>query len=189
MNCSASPRDYKATPYHPAYPVETASKTRLFGLELESAAVGFDAAVQKAYHDDPASVRKQDKAGFTPLHVAAAFRNVSALRALLALPTEAGVRGDLKRRDNVVGQTPLEVCEIVMRTTRERCMTMGDPWTGYSERDLLCVLLLKRAMGQRIQGSQRDFIEQRKWGCTCGKCVWGFVSPRMRCRLLCESRF
>ncbi|KAG6888581.1 hypothetical protein C0995_007263 [Termitomyces sp. Mi166 len=42
----------------------------------------------------------------------------------------------------------------------------------------------------RVEGmpdNLKDYIKQRKWGCTCGACAEGWMSPRMRYRIYCAA--
>ncbi|KAI0701641.1 hypothetical protein C8Q76DRAFT_825149 [Earliella scabrosa] len=139
--------------------------------------------IRDAYSQDPSSVRKKDEHGFTPLHLAAHFGNLEALQTLLALPPSAGISEDLTVRDGTEGLTPLETCEREMRNKKEFAETVLGSWTGYPTPSLRVLYLLKRATGEVLQMSEDEFVESRWWGCTCGKCANGWLSPRMRYRL------
>lgn len=136
-------------------------------------------------------IRKRDENGITPVYIAAGMANIYALRELIALGVGGGDDGvSLTSRDNSEGMTPLEKLEEGMRSNREFMETLLGSWNGYSEGELLSELCLKRAMGMDVFGVGSDedeaYLVQRKWGCTCGKCVGGWLSPRMRFRLMCE---
>ena len=143
------------------------------------------ASVIEAYHtQDPSSIHKQDHKGFTPLYVAAAYANASALKALLKL----GAASDLNNHVNKDGMIPLERLEDTMRTTRELAELLMHKWEGYSRNELKVQLILKREMGISVNGqTDEEYLQRRKWGCTCGECGEGWLSPRMRFRL--ESAF
>ena len=143
------------------------------------------ASVIDAYHtQDPSSIHKQDHKGFTPLYVAAAYANASALKALLKL----GAASDLNNHVNKDGMIPLERLEDTMRTTRELAELLMHKWEGYSRNELKVQLILKREMGISVNGqTDEEYLQKRKWGCTCGECGEGWLSPRMRFRL--ESAF
>ena len=143
------------------------------------------ASVIEAYHtQDPSSIHKQDHKGFTPLYVAAAYANASALKALLKL----GAASDLNNHVNKDGMIPLERLEDTMRTTRELAELLMHKWEGYSRNELKVQLILKREMGISVNGqTDEEYLQRRKWGCTCGECGEGWLSPRMRFRL--ESSF
>jgi hypothetical protein len=143
------------------------------------------ASVIDAYHtQDPCSIHKQDHNGFTPLYVAAASANAPALKALL----ELGAASDLNNHVNKDGMVPLERLEDTMRTTRELAELLMHKWEGYSRNELKVQLILKREMGISVNGqTDEEYLQKRKWGCTCGECGQGWLSPRMRFRL--ESGF
>lgn len=145
-----------------------------------------DVAIHAFHRGDCTLVHSQDQNGFTPLHIAAKVHHFHAAQTLLELPPESGVHRTLFRRDNVQGLTPLEACEREMRSTRESSELLSSRWGGYREAALKTVSLLKRGMGETIAESNEDFVNKRKWGCTCGRCLDGFLSPRMRRRVLCE---
>lgn len=149
----------------------------------------YAAFVRKGYKEDRTVVVSQDPIGFTPLHVAAQFANVAAIQALLKLPRKSGVRDTLWRRDNDSGNTPLEMCEFMMRHWKESSERDNDIWVGYSNAALKSTLILRRAMGETVHEREEDYIRQRKWGCTCGKCLHGFLSARMCTRIHGEFTF
>lgn len=160
--------------------------------------------IQKAFEEDPLSVRKKDSNGMTPLHVAAASHNIKAIRALLSLPSSAGVRDDLADRHNTDGSTPLEVCETDMESTKAFSLTLLSHWKGHDSKALQCMYALKIAAGEdpwteadKAQGGmdgltdqQKEdrFVKLRTYGCTCGKCLDGWLSPRMQFRLACTLK-
>ncbi|EDR04255.1 uncharacterized protein LACBIDRAFT_304787 [Laccaria bicolor S238N-H82] len=143
------------------------------------------ASVIEAYHtQDPSTVHKQDHNGFTPLYVAAAYANASALKALLKF----GAASDLNKHVNKDGMIPLERIEDTMRSTRELAELLMHKWEGYSRNELKVQLILKREMGISVHGqTDEEYLENRKWGCTCGECDEGWLSPRMRFRLETEA--
>ena len=129
----------------------------------------------------------RDTNGFMPVHVAAVNENIHALRVLLELDP-SGIVEDLKDRKNKDGVTPLEGLESSMRSTKEFLETLMGAWKGYSDDGLKCEYILKRAMGLPMvvnkSEEEEDYIKKKKFGCTCGKCTDGWLSPRMRFRLL-----
>lgn len=139
--------------------------------------------IRRVYDADHESVRRADDNGLTPLHLAAGLPRLAAVRALLALPEESGVKEDLTRRDNADGVTPLEACEHQMRSTREFSESMLGAWAGNSEDGLRVTLLLRRAAGENITETDDEYVRVRRWGCTCNTCAGGWLSPRMKYRL------
>jgi hypothetical protein len=119
------------------------------------------------------------------LHLAAASENLHALRALLELDP-AGMAEDLKDAKNKDGVTPLEGLKSTMRSTRECMETLVGMWNGYSDEGLSCEYILNKLMGLPLNAAEQTeegYIKQRKFGCTCGTCVGGWLSPRMKFRL------
>ncbi|KAI0330692.1 hypothetical protein GY45DRAFT_733716 [Cubamyces sp. BRFM 1775] len=159
---------------------------------MEASAIGIPVrdlpgAIRDAYGQNPAAVRQKDDRGFTPLHAAAYAVNAQAVRTLLALPATSGVLEDIRERDNVAGRTPLELCEQKMRDIKESMQTLLGTWPGHNSDALRVVYMLKRAMGEDMSLAEDEFVDQRRFGCTCGQCTDGWLSPRMRYRLLSEA--
>ena len=137
-----------------------------------------------AYHADAKNVHMRDIHGLMPVHVAAASENAHALRALLSLDPDR-IAEDLKDKKNKDGITPLEALEISMRSTKELLEMLVGMWRGYSDDALSCEYLLKKAMGlPMVATGEGEYIKKRKFGCTCGTCTDGWLSPRMRFQLL-----
>ena len=135
--------------------------------------------IRAAHKADAGSVHKHDVDGLMPVHVAAANENVHALQALLKLDPN-GMAEDLKDAKNKEGLTSLELVESKRSTGR----SMG-PWC-YKDQGLSCEYILKKAMRLPVTETEAKYIEKRKFGCTCGECTDGWLSPRMRFRLLGE---
>ncbi|KAJ8462685.1 hypothetical protein ONZ51_g10748 [Trametes cubensis] len=152
------------------YPLHFMMEAKNLGIPVRD----LPGAIRGAYSQNPAAVRQKDDRGFTPLHVAAYAGNAEAVRVLLALPETSGIAEDMRGRDNVAGRTPLELCEQKMRDIKD-----SDA--------LRVVYTLKRAMGEDIPLTEDQYVDQRRLGCTCGQCTDGWLSPRMRYRLLSEA--
>ncbi|OSX58731.1 hypothetical protein POSPLADRAFT_1152251 [Postia placenta MAD-698-R-SB12] len=141
--------------------------------------------IRAAFTEDPESIRRKDAYGFTPLYVAAAVVNVVAVRTLL----ELGVGSDVFDRASGDGLTPLMACEAKLRGERDFAETMLlSGWEGHREDGLRTEAMLKRAMEQGV-GTDEQYIISKKWGCTCGKCAGGWLSPRTLNRLAGEWLF
>lgn len=57
-------------------------------------------------------------------------------------------------------------------------------WNGHEKNDLMAEYYVKRALGEIGNlVSEADFEAKRKWGCTCGACLGGYMSPRMCFRI------
>jgi hypothetical protein len=132
-------------------------------------------------------VRLRDPNGFTPVHGAAACENPHALRELLALDP-SGMAEDLKSTKNKDGMTPLEALKSSMLSTKEFMETLLHKWDGYDDKGLRCEYLVQKALGclpaLAAAETEEVYIKKRKFGCTCGMCADGWLSPRMRVRLI-----
>jgi len=115
--------------------------------------------------------------------MAACSQNVHALRALLELDP-SGMAEDLKFAMNKEGMTPLEALEACMCSTREFMETLMQKWDGYNDDDLRCEYLMRKGLrGLPAAETEGEYINKRKFGCTCRMCTDGWLSPRMRFRL------
>ncbi|KAB8257968.1 hypothetical protein BDV32DRAFT_139951 [Aspergillus pseudonomiae] len=115
-----------------------------------------------AARDDP-RLTSTDAHGNTVLHLAAAKRNGQ-------------------------GETPLDVLlanlEGSRTTHRFNAFTedVSDQFVGFSDTAVICLIYLNG--GIRVTGVE---WQRLKYGCTCGQCVSGFLSPRMRFALECQA--
>ncbi|KAF8574034.1 hypothetical protein K439DRAFT_1399345 [Ramaria rubella] len=140
--------------------------------------------IQVAYNTEPTAIHKQDDHGFTPVYAAASTGNIHALRKLLDL----GGGSDLTRCDNMDGFTPLEACMANMTLSREFSETLLSCWDGYDTCGLLCAATIRRILfPDNTTLTDEEYVAKRKWGCTCGQCLEGWLSPRMRFRIECEG--
>ncbi|KAH8099639.1 hypothetical protein BXZ70DRAFT_240010 [Cristinia sonorae] len=138
--------------------------------------------IQQQFVRDPSSLHVRNRKGYTPLHAAAAHKNLTAVQALLQ--PQYKCQADLSRRDNVEGATPLEILMLVLQKEREVTESSGKSWWGYPERPLKVAWTLKRADGLDI-GTLSQFVVKSRWGCTCGHCTSGWFSPLMRRSMAC----
>lgn len=142
-------------------------------------------AIRKAYSQLPTLVRERDNHGLTPLHAAASATNLPALKTLLSPPIVSSVAEDLHARDNIMGRTPLELCEYNMREVMERAERTPDAWKGHDLNALPRVaFLLEQAGGSPGPLPEDAYVTARSWGSTCGNCTAGWLSARMQYRLM-----
>ncbi|CAA7262588.1 unnamed protein product [Cyclocybe aegerita] len=145
--------------------------------------------IRVAHNIDAASIRKHDVNGLTPVHIAASGENLHALRVLLELDP-SGIAKDLKDAHNREGMTPLEALRSSMRSIREFSETLLSAWKGYTDEGLRCEYIMTKAMGLPLgvgEETEEEYVKKRKFGCTCGKCTGGWLSPRMRFRLTAQA--
>ncbi|KAF7295976.1 Ankyrin repeat family protein [Mycena kentingensis (nom. inval.)] len=141
------------------------------------------AKIQALYDADPTIIHALDVGGCSPLHVAAQVKNLVAVRKLL----EWDMTADLTRVATSTGVTPLEALETSMRSSRSFAETLLGQWPGYASEELTIQYLLKQRMGQVVDANLDSYIAKSKYGCTCGSCGGGWMSPRMRFHLNCQA--
>jgi GNAT superfamily N-acetyltransferase len=89
------------------------------------------------------------------------------------------------------GLTPLEQLQDELETKRTqaemgvRTVDNSDNFTGFVPGAVSCLAALKKTENNE----KIDAIGhlRLKYGCTCGQCVGGFLSPRMKFALLCQA--
>ncbi|KAF7941273.1 hypothetical protein EAE99_000910 [Botrytis elliptica] len=93
---------------------------------------------------------------------------------------------------NIDGYTPLEALQHklnIIRTRRERGMmtvVISDSFAGFTSDATNCqFVLLTGSMPTNL--SDAHLLLQLKCGCTCGECIGGFLSPRMKLALLFQA--
>lgn len=128
--------------------------------------------IRTHHRAEPSSIRVKDAYGGTPLHFAAHHARFAVISELLNL----GAHDDVHEKDTK-GSTPLSCLERTMRTRRDESMPWGS-FKGQKDEACQCQILLMTSMGLSPPS-----LEMMKWGCTCGQCTDGWLSPRMRLRL------
>ncbi|KAL2145186.1 hypothetical protein VTI28DRAFT_7822 [Corynascus sepedonium] len=136
--------------------------------------------LQEFTKDDAAhelDVEATDGRGDTVMHVAAKSRKPICLSWIWNCQNGTS----LSSRRNHEGHTPLEALEARLENQRiqepfgsSRRKFIADKFDGYDDNSVLCLLIL--------QGHETPTAEQRekaRFGCTCGNCLAGFLSPRM----------
>ncbi|KAF2501208.1 hypothetical protein BU16DRAFT_449914 [Lophium mytilinum] len=125
--------------------------------------------------------RAIDDKGNTFLHIAVTACKPKTLKWILQQNSDS----DLLDFRNGDGLTPLEVLLELLEVKRTRgSFFRGKPWSdefdGFSPAAVECLSLLK--------GITQDIEKLRlMYGCTCGICIGGFLSPRMSFALLCQA--
>ncbi|KAF7375117.1 Ankyrin repeat family protein [Mycena sanguinolenta] len=158
------------------------------GLSLQTAIIQDNSEkivsiIQNAHALDPRSISLPDVHGFRPIFVAVRIKNLLALRTLISLGVSAE---DFNCRNNKDHLTPLEACNADMCSQRD-FEEIFKFWEGYSDISLHIKATLKRAMGHPMPPTDEEYVAQKKWGCTCGNCLEGWLSPRTLIRLKDEA--
>jgi hypothetical protein len=93
-----------------------------------------------------------------------------------------------KTARDIEGYTPLEALQETLETMRTqkqyglfRVLNLSDHFEGYPDAAVSCLSLL---FGQGSSGFNRACL---RYGCTCGECVGGFLSARMRSSLIFQG--
>ncbi|KAL1744515.1 hypothetical protein HDZ31DRAFT_38470 [Schizophyllum fasciatum] len=134
------------------------------------------AAIHAAYTQDPTSIHAQDHRGYTPIFLAAIKGYVSAVETLLSL---ADCRADILSRDNVEdSRNAIEAHDERIRFVVKLAERVTPSPTGFSQENLKMQYLLRKATGEEVSTLEK-YAEQRRYGCTCGQCRGGWLSPRM----------
>jgi len=126
--------------------------------------------------DDPAWLMTNE-AGDTLLHAASFTSKPECIRYIIFQ------KPALLVTRNHIGHTPAEAMRNELdydRSMQEAEDDDEDEFTGFSEEDVRSLALLMDWRVPDIMGF--------KFGCTCGDCAWGFLSPRMRERLSLVAR-
>ncbi|KAE8397429.1 hypothetical protein BDV37DRAFT_265626 [Aspergillus pseudonomiae] len=116
--------------------------------------------------------KSTDAHGNTVLHLAAAKVKPNSVRWILSR-TQV-----LLQQRNGQGETPLDVLltnlEESRTTHRLNALTedVSDQFTGFSDTAVIC--LISTNGGIRVTGVKWHRL---KYGCTCGQCISGFLSP------------
>jgi hypothetical protein len=123
--------------------------------------------------------------GDTTLHIAAKYAKTACLIWIVDSPS--GLR--LLNMTNNARYTPLEAMQSKLDTKRigkpfgfQRTEYLADRFDGFDENSVACLLKLNK-----VEQPTAEQQERAKFGCTCEKCVDGFISPRMFTKLHIEA--
>lgn len=125
-----------------------------------------------------------DKHGCNIIHTVARDCKAESLSWLLQLP----ISGELRSSRNLKGETPLEGLEDSLESRRTMrqvgglTIPMADSFRGFALTEVRCLQLLKGLLNPTpVQ------LDQLAYGCTCGECLGGFLSPRLSFALECQG--
>jgi GNAT superfamily N-acetyltransferase len=119
------------------------------------------------------------------LHLAACKVKVKCVKWLLQNADEGHV---LSSARSIEGYTPLEQLESLLETKRTTLehglmtVCISDRFTGFGVEAVACPAAL-----HGITSPTDVQLARLRFGCTCGKCIQGLLSPRMKFALLCEA--
>ncbi|OIW24576.1 hypothetical protein CONLIGDRAFT_584115 [Coniochaeta ligniaria NRRL 30616] len=123
-----------------------------------------------------------DERGDTFLHIAAMRFRLGPVRLLLSKAPQVGATR------NHEGYTALEALRIQLERRRKRVAhgntvyVMSDQFRGFHNPSIACLAAL-----QNIEALDLFTLSAQAYGCTCGRCLGGFLSPRMRFALMCQA--
>lgn len=129
--------------------------------------------------------RRVDDSRNNILHIAAIFSKPAIIRWL----TE-NIDKDktLRLARNIKGHTPLEALQTVLESSRisreygTMTVCISDKFRGFPQPDVDCLGILQGYPD--VSGTRALRLQ---YGCTCGECLAGFMSPRMKFALLAEA--
>ena len=127
-----------------------------------------------------------DSWGNSILHVAA----VLSMSKCLTWISNSPLGNTLSHVRNQNGHTPLEALKSRLETERverpfglQRIISVSDSFDGFDDNSVSCLITL-----QGMQGMSTELRARARLGCSCGKCLAGFVSPRMTWKLQDQSQ-
>lgn len=125
-----------------------------------------------------------DRHGNNILHLLARTAEAQSLAWTLRLPFAQRLRYARNRK----GETPLEALESQLesdRTWKQYRLTQivtSDSFNGFTPNQVECLGLLSC-----LNDPSRSDLSRLAFGCTCGKCLGGFLSPRAAFALVCQA--
>ncbi|KAL8730545.1 MAG: hypothetical protein Q9166_003999 [cf. Caloplaca sp. 2 TL-2023] len=125
-----------------------------------------------------------DNEGNTIMHVVAIDAKVKSLIWLLGQP----FADTLKGTRNLEGETPLEALQAALETHRVQTevgmmtVPLSDKFDGFTPAETVCLLKLKG-----IPPTSDIVVDRIRFGCTCGECIGGFLSPQVAFALACQG--
>ncbi|CZR56632.1 uncharacterized protein PAC_06521 [Phialocephala subalpina] len=128
---------------------------------------------------------KVDRFSKNALHVAACEFKVQSVRWLLENANEGQTLSLARTTEGYTPQEELESQLESKRTRREHGMLTVDisnNFLGFPSEAIGCLAALRAVNNP----SELEYARM-KFGCTCGSCIDGFLSPRMKFALLCEA--
>ncbi|KAI9704394.1 MAG: hypothetical protein M1836_007257 [Candelina mexicana] len=127
-----------------------------------------------------------DGRGNTVLHLAASHSNPASVAWILHSTLGARLIGKANRN----GETPLEALQTRLELRRVKYQAfrgaklhwVSDQFRGFDDDSVSCLLRL-----QNMQNAADEDRARVRFGCTCGLCIQGIMSPRMRFSLFYQA--
>ncbi|EMR90763.1 hypothetical protein ACHAPC_000598 [Botrytis cinerea] len=139
--------------------------------------------------EDEKEWKQVDHLDNTLLHITACQFKLQSVQWLM---DNVNDKQSLTSARNIDGYTPLEALQYklnVIRTRREHgimTIVIADNFAGFTSDATRCqFLLMTGSMPTKLSDTQ--LLLQLKCGCTCGECIGGFLSPRMKLALLFQA--
>ena len=180
---------------------------RTLGLPVDTQTL--EQTINTIRESDPHLLYSVDENGYAPIHFAALTLDLEAIRLLLSTPElgttnvpEGGVTNPLFRKDNILGRTPLEICEYAAQRRLQDRQSLSN-WNLTPDRSAECISELdkatealkvvkastaaeapKAAETSKAAGASKAAETPNSTGCTCGQCIDGLISPTMKGKLL-----
>lgn len=177
--------DPPSQPTHKPHPDIEALRSTIFASGDDECVEQLKQKLQDAAGGDP-RWQATDERGNTLLHSAAINCKPKSVEWIL----QRDFGSTLLDIRNDEGETPLEALQFHLEAVRIRhgwssfCRIepTSDKFKGFDEAAVACLALLK------CTGRLSDIERLRlTYGCTCGSCIGGFLSPRMSLALLCQA--
>lgn len=146
----------------------------------DTARLGLTQKALESYEPKNKIWRSADRDGNTLLHHAATSENPKCVKWIIErCPRLLTTRNDLWETPLDACQAHLEVIRTEQKWTTVKSIAVSDRFTGYSQQfvEILCAL-------KGLSNPSLEELLRLKYGCTCGQCQEGFLSPRMRFALL-----
>ncbi|KUJ15383.1 uncharacterized protein LY89DRAFT_648653 [Mollisia scopiformis] len=131
--------------------------------------------------------KQSDRLENNVLHVAACQQKPESVKWIMENANTGTV---LSSSRNIHGYTPLEALQDVLEIGRTRkevrmlTLVVADQFEGFNTDAVDCLSLLTGLDPRTMSKIQRQRL---KFGCTCGECLDGFMSPRMCAALLFQA--
>lgn len=154
-----------------------------------------------------------DEQGNTFLHIAARSFRAELIRLLLGkAPQSATTRNNWGRTALDVLRIGLECSRTRLQQCGFMMIVMSDQFRGFGNSSIACLAMLQNVDALDLSALSAEVIDavaagaddqvsslprnliakirhtlRLKYGCTCGQCLGGFLSPRMKFALLCQA--